>query len=371
MKKGFLTFLLVITLIIQGISACSPKKQKQATPPVPVLTAEAVKKTLPVSINTIGTVEASKTVSVKSQITVLITKVYFIEGQDVRKGDKLIEMDCRQQEAQFREAEANLLKDKANAEYAKLEYARYAKLIEKNYVAKQEYEQAKRNLAAMQATVKADEALIESSRVMMQYCTIYSPVSGRTGALKVNEGNVVRANETEIVTINQVEPVNVSISIPEKDIPKIKKYMSAGKLAMTAVIQGDNAPEYGSLDFIDNAVDRNTGTVTIKGAFSNSKKRLIPGQFVDVVLKLFDETDVIVIPSQGVEQGQSGQYVYVVKPDSTVELRPVQTGHTSGNETVIINGILAGEMVVTDGQLRLKPGSKVTLKDSRNKVSSK
>jgi membrane fusion protein, multidrug efflux system len=365
MRKIMVWCLLVPFAAATLTPACSPKKQPPADRPVPVVVAAAVQKTIPIQMNAMGTVEAFQTISVRSQITAQIRKVLFKEGQDVKRGDLLLELDCRTNEAALRQAEANLVRDRAHARYAEEQSRRYADLVKKDYVARELYDQIQANFAALEATVKADEAIVESSRVQMQYCSIYSPIDGRTGSLKVNQGNIVKADDTELLTINQIQPINVAFAIPEKDLPRVKKYIPEKKIEVDAFIPGEDRPEKGELTFVDNAIDAATGTITLKGTFSNKEKRLVPGQFVNVVLTLATEPNSILVPSQGVEQGQTGQYVYVVKPDSTVEMRPVTIGVEIKGETMILKGIKAGERVVTDGQMRLLPGSKVVIKEMK------
>jgi len=360
---GCCVFLFCTTMIFT--LACSSKKQPPAVPPVPVVVAAAVQKTIPIQVNAIGSVEAFQAISVRSQITGLITKVHFKEGQDVKKGDLLLDLDCRTNVAALRQAEATLLKDKAQAEKAKEDLRRYTILVEKDFVAKEQYDQVRANLASLEATVKADEANVQNNRVQVQYCSIYSPINGRTGRLEVDEGNMLKANDVEVVTINQIQPINVAFAIPEKDLPRVKKYFAEKKLEVDAFIPGEDRPETGELSFVDNAINTSTGTITLKGTFANQGKRLLPGQFVNVILTLASEPNAILIPSQGVEQGQAGQYVFVVKPDSTVEIRPVTIGTEIKGETVILKGLKAGERVVTDGQMRLLPGGKVVIKETK------
>ncbi len=363
MKKK-LNFILIILIVVMAvISACSSKKHKTANPPVPVMVEAVSQKTIPVTLSGIGNVEAYQSISIKARITGLITRVHFTQGQDVKKGDPLLDLDCRSVEAELKKAQANLLKDTAEAENARVEYKRYARLIEKNYVARQEYDRAVTNLETLEATLKADKAIVDSSRVQIQYCSIYSPIDGRTGALKVDQGNIVNANDTEITTINQIQPVKVSFAIPEKDLPDIKKYMTDSRLKMQVFIPGDAQPEAGELNFVDNFIDKATGTIILKGVFANTDKRLLPGQFVEVVLNLAYEDNAILVPSQSIEQAQEGQFVFVLKPDLTVEMRTVVTGRTFKNETVILKGLKPGENVVTDGQMQLKPGTRVRIKE--------
>ncbi len=365
MRKIIVCWVLMTCAAAVSMHACSPGKKPVENRPVPVVEAAALEKSVPVQMRAMGTVEAFRTISVRSQITAQISDVLFREGQDVKKGDLLIRFDCRSVEASLNQSLANLAKDKAQAEFAREQANRYADLVKKDYVAREEYDRVLANAAALEATVKADEALVESNRVQMQYCSIYSPVEGRTGMLKVNKGNLVTANDTEILTINQVRPINIAFAIPEKDLPDVKKHSLGKRLQVKAFIPGQEHPEEGELTFVDNAIDRATGTITLKAAFANRENRLVPGQFVQVALLLATLEGAVVVPSQGVEQGQEGQYVYVIGPDSTAELRPVTTGEESGGETIILKGLKAGERIVTDGQMRLTPGARVTVKDEK------
>jgi len=347
------------------VNACSSEKKTPVNKAIPVVVAVATQKTIPVQMRAFGSVEAFQAISVRSQITAQIGKVLFKEGSDVKKGELLLTLDCRTNEAALAQAQANLARDKAQARYAAQQVRRYADLIKKDYVAREQFDQIQANAAALEATVMAGEAIVESNRVQMQYCSIYSPIDGRTGMLKVNQGNIVKADDTEILTINQIQPVNVTFAIPEKDLPRVTKYSMEKTLKVDAFIPGEERAENGELTFVDNAIDRTTGTITIKGTFANKEKRLVPGQFVDVVLTLTIQPDAVLVPSQGVEQGQAGQYVYVIGPDSTAEMRTVTTGGALKGETVIVKGLKPGERIVTDGQMRLTPGARVTMKTSK------
>jgi membrane fusion protein, multidrug efflux system len=365
MKRIVVCCVLLLCATAVYMTACSPKTKPPANKSVPVVMAVATLRSIPVQMNAMGSVEAFATISVRTQITAQIAKVFFKEGRDVKKGDLLLTLDCRSNEAALAQAQANLARDIAQARYAKEQMLRYADLIKKDYVAKEQFDQIQANAVALEATVKADEAIVESNRVQMQYCSIYSPIDGRTGMLKVNQGNLVKVNDTEILTINQIQPINVTFAIPEKDLPMVKKYSMEKTLKIEAFIPGEERPENGELTFVDNAIDKSTGTITIKGTFANKEKRLVPGQFVNVVLTLTVQSDAVLVPSQGVEQGQTGQYVYVIGPDSTAEMRPVTIGGEIKGETVIVTGLKPGERIVTDGQMRLTPGAKVTMKTSK------
>jgi membrane fusion protein, multidrug efflux system len=345
------------------LSACPAAQSERKAPPVPVTVAVAVKKTVPVQISAIGTVEASEAISLKGQITGQIRKILFTEGQDVRKGDLLVELDTRSAQAALEEALANLARDKAQAVHARAQAKRYAELVKKDYVAREQADQMIANAASSDAVVKADEAQVESCRVQLQYCSIRSPIAGRVGRKLLDEGNVVTANVTEIALINRIEPVNVSFSIPDRDLMQVKSAFASRKLMVTAAVQGAGSePENGKLAFVDNAVDRSTGTITLKGTFANSGRRLWPGQYVDVALTLRSIPDAVVVPTAAVQQGPEGQYVFVVKKDGTAEMRPVVPGLALKDETEIEKGLSAGETVVTDGQLRIVAGARVAEK---------
>jgi len=352
-------------LLICILSACSSKTPPPRKPPVPVTAGTAAQKTVPVQISAIGNVEAYSTVSVKSQIGGVLTRVHFREGQDVNKGDLLFTIDPRPYEAALKQAEANLSKDNAQLANSRKEVQRYAELVKKGYVAQEQYDQISTNAASFEAIVNADMAVVENARLQLKYCYIYSPISGRTGNLMANEGNLIKANaDTAIVVINQVQPIYVTFSVPEQSLSEIKRYMSEGNLRVEAILsKEDEKPEQGVLTFIDNAVDLATGTIKLKGTFANKGKRLWPGQFVNAVLTLTSQPDAVVVPSQAIQTGQNGHYVFVIKTDLTVEDRPLLVGRTLNNETVIEKGLQAGEKVVTDGQLRLVPGAKVEIKN--------
>ncbi|MGA2333099.1 MAG: efflux RND transporter periplasmic adaptor subunit [Syntrophales bacterium] len=355
---------LILSFVAAGLIYGCSKSEKPVPPPVPVIVATAVEKTIPVQINTIGNIEPYQTISVKTQITGEITKVNFKEGQDVGKGYLLFELDCRPYVEAVKQAEANLARDEAQAKNAQLDLERYTALLEEQFVTRQQYDQVRTNAAALEATLKADKAVIENNRVQVHYCSIHSPISGRTGSLKLNQGNIVKANDVELVVINQIQPIYVTFTINEMDLPAVKKYQAIEKLKVEAFISKDERPEQGLLTFVDNAVNKVTGTIILKGTFANSEKRLWPGQFVTVVLTLRNEPNAITIPSQAIQTGQSGQYVFVVKPDLTADMRPVTIGATIGGEIAIVKGIRAGERVVTDGQLRLVPGAQVTIRET-------
>jgi membrane fusion protein, multidrug efflux system len=340
----------------QGDSGSAMQMMMQA---VPVTVGQATEKIVPVRIQVIGNGEAYKTVNVKAQVDGLLQQAHFTEGQDVKEGDVLFTIDPRPFEAALQQAEANLARDQAQLKNAQDQYNRNAELFKEGIVSRDQYETFHTTADADRATVKADQAAIETARIQLGYTTIRSPISGRTGSLAIQVGNLVKNNDAALVTINQISPLYVDFSVPEQYLTEIKQRFAAGPVLVEAAIpDSPGRPEQGKLAFINNMVDTTTGTVLLKGVFPNSGKRLWPGQFVNVTLNLASKRSVVV-PSQAVQNGPQGRYVYVVKADKSVELRPVVTGVTEAGSTVIEKGIVPGETVVTDGQLRLFPGAHV------------
>ena len=360
MKKTLPLFPLLLL-----IAACAKQAPVARAPEaVPVTVATVSKKDVPVEVRAIGHVEPLSTVSVKTLVGGEITKVHFKEGDEVRAGDALFTIDTRPLAASQREAEANLERDRVRAQNARADVGRYAELVKKEYVTREQYEGAVANAAALDATVKADEALVENARLTLGYATIKSPIGGRTGSLLVHAGNVVKANDVALVVINQVRPINVAFTVPEQVLPEVQRAGGAGKLSARVVPKGTTeTPHTGPLTFLDNAVDPKTGTLTLKATFDNQDGALWPGQFVDVALTVRSDPDAIVVPQEAVQTGQTGSFVFVVKSDDTVESRPVTVARTTEKGTVIAKGLSAGERVVTDGQIRLAPGSKVEIKE--------
>jgi multidrug efflux system membrane fusion protein len=325
--------------------------------------AKAVKKTVPIRLSAIGTAEAYSTVSIKGQVNAVLKEVHFKQGDFVKKGDLLFTLDARPFQASLDQAQANLARDKAQADLTIVQAERYKKLYDQGISAKEQYDQMQANAAAQQGSVHADEAAVESAKLQLQYCAIYSPVDGRTGALQVYPGNLVKENDVPIlVVINEIAPLYEDFSVPEQYLGVIKKYMAGGRLQIEATPYGDTAAEVGYLTFVDNTVDNTTGTIKLKGTFANTDHRLWPGQFSTVSLRLSEEENATVVPTQAVQTGQSGDFVFVIKADQTAESRPVKVARTLGTESVIAKGIEPGETVVTDGQLRLIPGIKVQIK---------
>ncbi len=349
-----------------GLASCSggnadkaKAEAKRANPPVPVTVAEAVVKDVPMELTAIGNVEAYNTVQIKAQVSGELTTVHFEEGQNVKMGDMLFTIDPRPYEARLKQAEANLAKEKAQLEYARKQVDRYGSVVQKGYVSQEQFDQIRSNAAALDASIQADEAAIENAKLELKYCYIRSPINGVAGDIGVDQGNVIKANDDKaLVTIMQVTPIYITFSVPEQDLPEVRKHMAAeGRLPVRTTTPGGDRPVTGDLMFVDNTVDPATGTIKLKAVYANQERTLWPGQFVNVILTLAMEKNALVVPSQTVQTGQQGPYVFVVKPDSTVEYRPVTVGPAVENEIVITKGVAPGEKVVTDGQLRLTQGS--------------
>ena len=394
-------------------SACAKKQEQRARPPVPVATTRARLADVPYTIDANGVVIPLKAATVGAQVEGIIQKVLFQEGQNVKQGQPLFQIDQRPYRAAYAQARAALARDKANSDNAHREAERYAALAKQDYVTKEQADQQATNAAALAATLSADSALLSTARFNLDNTTIRAPISGRTGGLLVKEGNLVHANgATPLVIINQVSPILVRFAIPATQLPLLQKYGANGGLDVIAtpnsgsdqaVDQGASAiglsmgnrdpsaagaggangggrgggtggaprnsaqlssivqPERGSLSFIDNAVDTTTGTVLLKASFPNPTQRLWVGEFVAAQLKLFIEEKALVIPAGAVVTGQQGAYVYLVTDSGTAQQRPVVVERTAGSQVVIASGIKAGDQIVTEGQSRLTPNAKVTV----------
>lgn len=367
--KGLIFFVALgaVALLFAG---CSDKNATSMPAPhesgrsVPVDVAKVTQRNMPVQVNAIGNVESYSTVTVRTLVDGEIQKAHFVEGQDVKKGQLLFTIDPRQFQAALRQAEANLARDQAQYRYAKTEAQQYTQLEKEGIVSKMQYQQYTSNADALEAAVRADKAAVENAKIQLSYCSIYSPITGRTGSLLVYPGNLVKNNTTNLVVINQITPIYVDFSVPEQYLAQIKQHQAHGRLRVLAYPSGKQADaSTGVLTFINNTVDSSTGTIELKGTFANRDRRLWPGEFVNVILDLSVQENATVVPSQAVQTGERGKYVYVIKPDQTADYRPITVGNTLSGFTVVQKGLNPGETVVTNGQLRLSPGAKVTFKN--------
>ena len=377
LSSGMRRLRLAPLLVGLGLSsACSwgggAAERPSEPPPVPVTVAPAVQKDAPVSLRAIGNVAAYSTVSLKAQVEGRVARVHFAEGQEVKRGDLLFALDARPFEAALRQAEANLARDRAQAENARVEADRFARLVKDGIVSRDEYDQAHARAASLEATVAADQAAVESARIQLQYCSIASPIDGRIGEILVHEGNVVKVNETVLAVINQLRPIYVEFAVPQQELDQIRARMAGGELPVEAFRPADSDhPVVGTLSFINNTVDTASGTVLLKAIFPNTNEELWPGQFVTVTLRLATRHDAVMIPSRAVQTGQDGEFVFVVKEDRTVESRPVTTSVRVDQDMVVSKGLEFGETVVTEGQLRLSPGARVTTGERNKKGPAK
>jgi multidrug efflux system membrane fusion protein len=353
-----------------GLIGGKAPEQKGARPAAAQAVVASVAEVLPtpIQVSAIGTVQSIATVIIKSRVDGQIADVHFEEGQDVKEGDLLFTLDNRSFQAQLAQAEAVLQRDRAQLERAQLELKRQTELAGRGVASAQKLEDAQMAEKVLQAAIRANEAAAENARVNLSYTTIRSPITGRTGSVNLKRGNVVKSNDTTtnavpLVTITQLRPVYVSFTIPERHLPDVRAALADSE-RLPAVVTMPSQPDKpitGTLTFVDNQVDAATGTIPLKATFPNDDIRLWPGQFVNVNLTLGIQAHAVVVPSPTIQIGQNGPYVFVIKEDSTVELRLVRIDRTVGNRTVVANGLNAGERVVVDGQLRLNNGSRVTI----------
>jgi membrane fusion protein, multidrug efflux system len=342
-------------------TGCRGSRGAAQAPPAPVVVASSVQRDFPVELRAIGSVEALASVAVRPQVSAQIDSVHFRDGDDVRQDQLLFSLDRRPFDAALAQAQGSLARDQAQARNAELEAQRAQQLFTDGVLSKEQHDQLQANFEALTAAVAADAAAVQNARVQLDYCSIRSPLDGRTGSVLVKAGNVVKAIDGgPLVVINQIDPIYVSFAVPEVRLPEVKAAAAARRLSVEARITGEaSRPLEGELVFLDNAVDTTTGTVKLRGRFKNPAHRLWPGQFVDVRLAIDVLKDAVVVPSAALQDGQSGRYLYVMKPDHTVELREVVVGPDRDGEAVVEKGLAAGETVVTDGQVRLVPGARV------------
>jgi len=384
---------LIALLLISFLWSCTAHTAgPPPSPGVPVVVAKVSEKLMPVEVASVGNVEPISTVAVKAQVSGELLQVHFNEGDFVRKGQLLFTIDSRsfqgqvgtveanmaKDQAQLKQVEANLARDTAQLEYVQAEAKRYATLLQRGLISADSAEQARSQSNAAEELVRADRAAIENVRAVLDvdqhaltaaklqlsYSTIYSPIDGRTGAVMLKPGNLIKSADAPIVVINQTNPIYINFTVPQQHWPEIKKNMNARGLRVTAAVAQDAAhPQQGNVIFVDNAVDAATGTLHLKASFENSENQFLPGMFVNVVLRLSEQPNAKVVPTQALTEGQNGTFVYVVKPDNGVELRPVVSTRSHDGNAAIESGLELGEMVVIDGQARLTAKSKVQIKN--------
>lgn len=351
------------TYFIADGRAKEARKGAKGNPAVPVTVAAAAQETVPVRLQAIGNVEPFQTVAIKARVDGQIVTVKFREGDPVKKGEVLFRIDPRSYEAAARQAEANAQRDAAARDQARSQERRYQELLDKNFISKEAYAQIRTNAETAEASAKASQAALENARLNLEYCTIASPLDGYVGKVLLQAGNLVKANDVNaLVVINQVKPIYVNFAVPEQNLSEVRKYMAAAPLKVEVLLPDSGAVAIaGRLIFVDNAVDPSTGTIRLKAQFDNADAALWPGQFVNVSVRLYEQADAIVIPSQAVQTGPDGQYVYVVGADQLAEMRKIKIQRTDGDRAIVASGVAKGERVVTRGQLRLGPKTRVQI----------
>ncbi len=354
-----------LCILLIGCEGKSTVPEKPTPPPVPVVAGVVQPKTMPVRLRVFGHVEAQATVTVKARVDGPIRKVQVREGQEVEVGTPLFELDPRPFEILERQAEANLARDRAKLDNARQEERRQQELVRQKLVSQEQYEQIRTERQAAEATLRADEAMLEQAKLQLEYCRITSPIRGRVGSLLTHQGNLVKANDTALLVINQITPIDVGFAVPEPYLGTIKSRQSQGPLLVEASLpQTDQPPLQGQLSFIDNAVDDSTGTIRLKAQFRNEQQLLWPGQFVAVTLTLYEQPEALVIPASALQTGPKGHFVFVLKDEDSVALREVRVDRTDESEAVIAQGLQAGERLILEGQSRLANGSKVKIKNA-------
>jgi multidrug efflux system membrane fusion protein len=332
-------------------------------PGVPVAVAPVARAAMPVRIDTFGTVQTIALVSIKSRVDGYIDSVLIRDGQFVKTGDVMFQLDPRSAEAQLKQAQAQLARDQASLEGAERDLKRYTELVAKHATPITNLETAQTQVGVFEGAVKADEAMIENLKVQLSFCTITAPIDGRVGSIAIKTGNSIKANDLPLATINQIQPIYVTVSLPQVAFPNLKEAMARGPVEVSVRPQGDDGPPIkGAVEFFDSAVDTPTGTIAVRAIFTNDEQRLWPGQYASAAVTLGLEPDALTVPQAAVRVGQNGNYVFVIKPDRTAEVRLVNVSRTIDGKSVVDKGLNEGEDVAVDGQLRLNNGTKVEIK---------
>ncbi|MFI4954940.1 MAG: efflux RND transporter periplasmic adaptor subunit [Gammaproteobacteria bacterium] len=362
-KFWLILAVVVIAAVIWWLKPFSAIKNAQANQAIPVSVAKAEQKSVTVDLTAIGKIFPYSTVSIRSQVEGPIVEIHFARGQDVKVGDILFSIDPRPFEIALQQAEANLYKEKALLTDAQADSQRIKTLLSKHYASQENYDQVYSAMLAQEAAVRSAEADVSNAQLQLEYCTIRSPIDGRTGDILVNLGNLVKANDNQaMVIINQLSPIYASFDVPEKFLPAINRRITAGKVpVIVSDVNKEVLSDQGELFFVDNAIDSLTGTIELKANFPNKNNELWPGQFVQVELGLYDVNDAILIPTRAIQQGQKGSYIYVINTDNRAEYREIEIGEAVNNDTIVTRGLDAGEQVVVDGQFRLIDGSNVVI----------
>jgi multidrug efflux system membrane fusion protein len=332
-------------------------------PAVPVVVAPVARVAMPVRIDTFGTVQTIALVSIKSRVDGYVDRVLIRDGQFVKSGDVMFQLDPRSAEAQLRQAQAQLARDQASLEGAQRDLKRYTELVAKHATPITNLESAQTQVGVFEGAVNADEAMIENLKVQLSFCTITAPIDGRVGNIAIKTGNSIKANDLPLATINQIQPIYVAVALPQVAFPNLKAALARGPVEVSVRAQGDDGPPIkGTVEFYDSAVDTPTGTIAVRAIFTNEEQRLWPGQYVSAAVTLGMESDALTVPQAAVRVGQNGNYVFIIKPDRTAEVRLINVSRTIDGKSVVEKGLSEGEDVAVDGQLRLNNGTKVEIK---------
>ena len=360
---GLLVIAVVLFAYFGTEIRANERKAPKGPPAIPVSVTQVALEVVPFQLQAIGNVEAFSTVALKARVDGQIVEVGFREGEEIARGRILFKIDPRPYEAAMRQAEANALRDAAARDQARSQERRYQELLEKNFISKEAYAQIRTNAAIAEATAKASQAALDNAKLNLEYCTIHAPIEGYAGKIQIQMGNLVKANDVNsLVVINQVHPIYVNFAVPEQRLAEVREYMASGPLTVQTLAPGsDRAAATGVLIFVDNAVDPSTGTIRLRARFPNKENALWPGQFVNVSVRLFEQADAVVIPSRAVQTGPDGQYVYVVGQDLVADVRKIKVQRTEGERAIVESGLAKGERVVTHGQLRLGPKTRVQI----------
>jgi multidrug efflux system membrane fusion protein len=371
MKRAWIAGAVLVFLAAAGIAyqtlVASEARSQIPSPPrsmpaVPVVVTTVKQQAMPVQFDAVGTVQTIASVAVKSRVDGQIAKVLVKDGQAVKTGDILMLIDPRFAQAQLDQAQAQLARDRAQQTNAYRDVGRYKPLAAKEFVSRQQLDTSTTTAQAASASVRADEAAVESAQVTLSYFTITAPIDGRIGYINQKVGNDVKANDAPLATINQIKPIYVGFPLPQADLPSVRKAMAASDVPVTALPVGDSgSPQEGRLTFFENSIDASTGTILMRATFDNPGEALWPGQFCNVTVNLSVQADALTVPSASVQVGQNGDYVYVITPENKAEYRVVTVSRAIKGITVIAKGLSAGERVVTDGLLRITNGSRVTV----------
>nr|HOL65430.1 efflux RND transporter periplasmic adaptor subunit [Accumulibacter sp.] len=375
MNKSRILLFAVLVAAVAGsaywLRASSPAPAAAKTlPPVPVTVAQAGVADMPLLLDVVGRAEAYESVTIKARVDGQVSNVTFVEGQHIQAGDVLIKLDVGDFDARLLQAQATLRRDEVQLNKARADVQRYVALKERGFISEEKVNELRTAEAAAMATIKADQAAVELANRQLSYATIRAPFTGVVGARLVFPGSAVKINDTVLAVVNRVQPLLITFAVPERHLPRLRQAKAAGELQATVTLPGDKQQRFAAkVNFIDNAVDAATGTIQLKAQLDNRQENLTPGQFVDVSVVLELLKGVVVVPDEAVQQGQEGNFLFVVLPDKTAEPRKIEVLTSFQGRTALAKGVAAGETVVTDGQLRLNKGAAVQVKSASGEAA--